>query len=74
MTVRFSQDVAALSLALPSSSSVLVRRLLFRCHDNPARQRILAWLLAVDDARLLKFGLSPEDIAILRTSARGQED
>jgi len=63
-----------LTLALPSSTSVLVRRLLFRCHENSARPRTLASLLAVDDARLLKFGLSPEDIAILRTSARGQED
>jgi hypothetical protein len=31
-------------------------------------------MLAVDDARLLKFGLTPEDIVILRTTERGRSD
>jgi hypothetical protein len=53
-------------------SSALVRRLLFRSHDDAGKRRILTWLLAVDDARLLKFGLTHEDIAVLRTTARGQ--
>jgi hypothetical protein len=69
MTVRFRQDVAAASLAVPDSGSALVRRLLFRSHDTPARQRMLTWLVTVDDTRLLKFGLTPEDISILRTAA-----
>jgi len=53
-------------------SSALVRRLLFRSHDDPGKRRILKWLLAVDDARLLQFGLTHDDIAVLRTTARGQ--
>jgi len=74
MTVRFSQDKGAASLAKPLSSSALVRRLLFRSHNDPAKRRILAWLVALDDARLLKLGLTPEDIAMLRTGARAQKN
>ena len=48
--------------------SSFVRRLL-RAHDDPAKQRVLAWLQQIDDASLLKFGLSPCDIAILRETA-----
>lgn len=70
MTVRFRPDVAVALLAMPASSG-LVRRLLLRSQDNPARQRLLRWLLAVDDARLLTFGLTAEDIAILRATRRG---
>jgi len=51
-------------------SSALVRRLLFRSHDDAGKHRILRWLLAVDDARLLKFGLTHDDIAVLRATAR----
>ena len=51
-------------------SSALVRRLLFRSHDDAGKHRILKWLLAVDDARLLKFGLTHDDIAVLRATAR----
>jgi hypothetical protein len=37
---------------------------------DPVKQRVLAWLLDVDDARLRTFGLSHKDIAILRAFAR----
>jgi hypothetical protein len=46
-----------------------VRRLL-QARDDPAKQRIRHWLSNIDDARLLRFGLTPEDIALLR-GARG---
>jgi|SRR5215831_6295073 len=71
MTVRFKRDVAAASLDARVGGSGLVRRLLSRSHDDPAKRRVLTLLLAIDDARLLKFGLTAEDIAILRTTARG---
>lgn len=74
MTVRFRRDVAAAPLAIPAPSSVLVRRLLFRSQNNPARRRMLTWLLAVDDARLQEFALRPQDIAILRRVGRGQRE
>ena len=74
MTFRFGQDEIAASLAMPASSSALVHRLLLRSHDDAAKRRILTLLVAVDDARLLNFGLTPEDIAILRTTARDQRD
>ena len=74
MTVQSRQEVTAGTHVKPAPSSALVRRLLFRSHDDAAKHRILKWLLLVDDARLLKFGLTPEDIVILRTTARGQGD
>jgi hypothetical protein len=72
MTIRFTQDVGAAPLPMKAPKSGLVRRLLFRSRDDPARQRILTWLLAVDDGSLLKFGITPEDIAILRATTRGR--
>jgi hypothetical protein len=72
MTVRFSRDVAVASLDMRVPRSGLVRRLLFRSQDDAARRRMLTWLLAVDDAQLLKFGLSAEDIALLRMTTRGR--
>ena len=47
--------------------SSLVRRLL-QAKDDPAKQRIRRWLSDIDDKRLLSFGLTPEDIALLRGS------
>jgi hypothetical protein len=47
--------------------SRLVRRLV-RAKDDPAKQRIRRWLSDIDDERLLSFGLTPEDIALLRGS------
>jgi hypothetical protein len=32
------------------------------------KQRIRRWLSAIDDKRLLSYGLTPEDIALLRGS------
>jgi hypothetical protein len=47
------------------SESSLVRRLV-GAKDDPAKQRIRAWLCDIDDERLRRFGLSAEDIAMLR--------
>jgi hypothetical protein len=47
--------------------SSLVRRLV-QARDDPAKQRIRRWLSDVNDERLLSFGLTPEDIALLRGS------
>jgi hypothetical protein len=49
----------------PGSS--LVRRLV-RAKDDPGKQRIRRWLCAINDERLLDFGLTTEDIALLRGS------
>jgi hypothetical protein len=49
-----------------------VRRLV-QAKDGPAKQRIRRWLSDVDDERLLSFGLTPEDIALLRSS-RGSDN
>jgi hypothetical protein len=45
--------------------SSLVRRLA-QAKDDPAKQRIRRWLSDINDERLLSFGLTPEDIALLR--------
>ena len=47
--------------------SCLVRRLV-QAKDDPAKQRIRRWLSDMKDERLLDFGLTPEDIALLRGS------
>jgi hypothetical protein len=47
--------------------SSLVRRLV-QAQDDPAKQRIRRWLSKIDNERLLSFGLTPEDIALLRGS------
>jgi hypothetical protein len=73
MTVQFSrQGMAAMPLPVPPLQTGFLRRLL-RPHDDPAKQRVLAWLLEIDDARLIRFGLTPEDVVILRATARGEE-
>jgi hypothetical protein len=48
--------------------SSLVRRLV-QAGDDPAKQRIRRWLGDINDERLLSFGLTPEDIALLRDIA-----
>ena len=69
MTVQLSrQDMAEMRLAAPVARSSFVRRLL-QAHEDPARQRIRAWLMKIDDAQLLTFGLTPEDITALRGTA-----
>jgi len=47
--------------------SSLVRRLV-QANDDPTKQRIRRWLSDIDDERLLSFGLTPEDIVVLRGS------
>jgi hypothetical protein len=47
------------------AGSALVRRLV-RAHDDPGKQRIREWLGNIDDNRLIAFGLTPWDIAVLR--------
>ena len=73
MTLQFSrQGMAAMPLAVPAPQSSFVRRLL-QAQNDPAKQRVLAWLLQIDDARLIRFGLNPEDVVILRATAGGEE-
>jgi hypothetical protein len=45
-----------------------VRRLVLAKAD-PAKQRIRAWLSDIDDERLFSLGLTPEDVATLRSTA-----
>jgi len=61
--------MAAVPLAAPAPKSSFVRRLL-EARDDPAKGRVLAWLLHIDDRTLLGFGLTREDIALLRGIAR----
>ncbi len=54
---------------IPTSS--LVRRLV-RAQNDPAKQRIRAWLTNISDEKLLNFGLSAADIALLRAPNRNE--
>src|SRR5579859_5235121 len=49
--------------------SSLVRRLV-QSEGDSAKQRIRGWLGAIDDERLLKFGLTPMEIRALRDPVR----
>jgi len=60
--------MAAMPLAVPLSQSSFVRRLLLARNDA-VKQRVLGWLMEMDDARLRGFGLSIADITILRASS-----
>jgi hypothetical protein len=75
MSVQFSrQGMAAVPVAATPPESSFVRRLL-ETREDPAKARVLAWLLSIDDARLLGFGFTPEDIALLRgTSGAGSDE
>ena len=65
MTIQFSQQgMAALPLHVRICQSSFVRRLV-NARNDPAKTRVRAWLLNLDDARLAGFGLTPEDIAML---------
>jgi hypothetical protein len=64
MTTKPLQSLSAFPDGARSESS-LVRRLV-RAKDDPAKQRIRAWLCDIDDKRLRRFGLSAADIAMLR--------
>ncbi|RZN34899.1 hypothetical protein CWO90_05730 [Bradyrhizobium sp. Leo121] len=52
-------------LQTSAATSGLVRRLV-RAQGDPAKQRIRAWLGNICDEKLLNFGLSAADIALLR--------
>jgi hypothetical protein len=61
------QNIAKRPATCRKARSSLVRRLV-QARDDPAKQRIRRWLSAIDDERLLSFGLTAEDIALLRGS------
>jgi hypothetical protein len=61
------QRVTTRPARLRKARSSLVRRLI-QAGDDPAKQRIRSWLSDINDERLLSFGLTPEDIALLRGS------
>jgi len=48
--------------------SSLVRRLVL-AKDDPAKQRIRAWLSDIDDERLFSLGLTSEDVVALRNTS-----
>jgi hypothetical protein len=70
--VMATKQLQSVSDAFPDggrSESSLVRRLV-RAKNDPAKQRIRAWLCDIDDERLRRFGLTSEDIALLRGPLR----
>jgi hypothetical protein len=69
MTIQFSRQGMAVRPARSlEARSSLVRRLA-QAQDDPAKQRIGAWLREIDDEQLSSsLGLTPEDIAILRST------
>jgi hypothetical protein len=68
MTVEGShRSIAKRPAGYQKARSSLVRRLV-EARDDPAKQRIRRWLGDIDDERLANFGLTPEDIALLRGS------
>jgi hypothetical protein len=64
MTIQFPRKGVATSRLLKSGSS-LVRRVV-QAQDDPAKQRIRAWLRALDNEQLSSLDLTSEDIAVLR--------
>ena len=62
------QRAVANRAGFPKARSSLVRRLV-AARDDPGKQRIRQWLMAIDDERLSRFGLTAEDIAVLRDVA-----
>jgi hypothetical protein len=61
------QSIAKRPARCRKARSSLVRRLV-QTRDDPAKQRIRRWLSEISDERLLSFGLTLEDIALLRGS------
>jgi DNA-binding transcriptional LysR family regulator len=59
------QSIAARPTRCRKTRSSLVRRLV-QARDDPAKQRIRRWLSDIQDDRLLSFGLTPDDIVLLR--------
>jgi hypothetical protein len=59
------QNIIASPAERLKARSGLVRRLV-QARDDPAKQRIRAWLKDLDDVKLSGLGLAHEDIVILR--------
>jgi hypothetical protein len=66
-TERPQQGIAKRPAICRKARSGLVRRIV-QARDDPAKQRIRRWLTAIDDERLVSFGLTADDIALLRGS------
>ena len=62
---RSQQSIALRPIADRKVKSRLVRRLA-QASDDPAKQRVRRLLVDIDDERLLRFGLTPDDIVALR--------
>jgi len=61
------QSIAKRPDGCRKARSSLVRRLV-QARDDQAKQRRRRWLSDINDERLLSFGLTPEDIVLLRGS------
>jgi hypothetical protein len=59
------QSIPARPVGYEKSQSALVRRLV-SARDDPAKRRVHRWLSDISDDRLLSFGLTAQDIGILR--------
>jgi hypothetical protein len=68
---RIASSEQAAVLASPKAKSSLVRRLV-AAKDDPAKQRIRAWLASLEDEQLTGLGLTPQDIVILRGAQERQ--
>jgi len=66
ITIQFSRRGMAARPARPLKARSRLVRGLVRAHDDPAKQRIRAWLRELDDEQLASLGLTPEDILVLR--------
>jgi hypothetical protein len=64
------QSMAKRTAGCTKAQSSLVRRLI-QAYDDPAKQRIRRWLSDISDERLLTFGLTTGDIALLRGAGSG---
>jgi hypothetical protein len=58
------------SASARSESSLMRRVVLAQC--DPAKRRAAQWLRSIDNQRLAEFGLTAEDIAVLRVGAPGE--
>jgi hypothetical protein len=65
---HLQQGLAVRPVGRPIAGSSLVRRLVL-AKDDPAKQRVRAWLSDINDERLFCLGLTSEDIAALRGTA-----
>ena len=69
MTIQFSRQGMAVRPARSLKARSSPVRRLAQAQDDPAKQRIRAWLREIHDEQLSSsLGLTPEDIAILRST------